>query len=68
MERPTMQIHDEFNRSFILVIRFWGVGCSFVKNAILYIDCYSIDKKVYRRKKKILKRIVGIKLILTFVD
>ena len=41
---------------------------SFVKPAISYMFCYSIDKKAYRRIKNILKRVVGIKQMLTFVD
>ena len=34
----------------------------------MYSNCYSIDKKAYRRIKNILKRMVDTKLILTFVD
>ena len=47
---------------------FWGPFLSFVKGPVLYIVCYSIDKKAYRQIKNILKRMVGMKLILTFVD
>jgi hypothetical protein len=39
-----------------------------VKAAVLYFVCYSIDKKAYTDIKIILKRMVGTKLILTFVD